>query len=65
VNWWVALADNGSTSMRSFSFCFFFHRSYYILKKTEGEHFIVLLLACLLIHVSFVLFLFLTLPGQG
>ncbi len=34
-------------------------------QKTEGKHFVVLLLACLLIHVSLVLFLFLTLPGQG
>jgi len=66
VNWWVALADNGSTSMRSFSFCFFFHRSYYILKKLKENILLFFcLLACLLIHVSLVLFLFLTLPGQG
>jgi hypothetical protein len=45
VNWWVALADNGSTSMRSFSFCFFFHRSYYILKKLKEN---ILLFFCLL-----------------
>jgi hypothetical protein len=39
------ISDNGSTSMRSFSFCFFFHRSYYILKKLKEN---ILLFFCLL-----------------